>query len=318
VGAVKADFSNSELLMSERGGIVFAGIPQNDLGKSLDSVGPLVTSISVNISPGGIETTYKMDLYTPRFGKLQAQREEALQKFGRQRQEQVDERNKAMRGAIKKGMTGSVNISNEISKYNDLIDASKSSSQFLSDFEKSSTYSDMMLGSVNTSNTIMRDEQGNPITHQVIGYDMSFTSEKNHQNAWEALPQTAQAGLVGNLAGGGINTFMVPSDQGIHHAGGMASRGYFPEANYQAHYYQSDNAGEVKVAQGGLPTANNFRNSSSQTSGGTKSSSGGTDPSMPSDSTNNDLGASRGRDGMGDLMGGGFGGDRATDGGYLG
>ena len=304
-GTVKASFSNSELLFSERGGIVFAGIPQNDLGKNLDSVGPLVTSISVNISPGGVETTYKMDLYTPRFGKLQEQKEAALQKFGRNRQQQIDERNKSMRGALKKGMTGSVNISSELSKYNDLIEASKSSSEFLSDFEKSSTYFDTIVASLNMTETTTHDGQGNAIVNATIGYDASLTSEKNHQNAMSALPQEVRDGALKNTAGGGLSTFIVPSDQGVSHAGGMAARGYYPERDYQENYYQSDNAGEVRVPQEGLPSANSFRGSSaSMGSKGTAGGTGGEDGTMPGDSMNNDLGAGGMREGMGDLLGG--------------
>jgi len=310
-GTVKADFSNSELLMSERGGIVFAGIPKNDLGKSLDSVGPLVTSISVNVSPGGVETTYKMDLYTPRFGKLQEQKETALQKFGRNRQQQIDERNKAMRGALKKGMTGSVNISNELSKYNDLIDASKSSSQFLSDFEKSSTYSDMILGSVNMSEITTHDGQGNTITQPTIGYDVSLTPEKNHQNAMSALPTDALAEKMKNTAGGGLSTFIVPSDQGVD-TPGMASRGYYPEREYQEHFYESSNAGETMTPQEGLPTDKGSGAGKSQQSGGqTSNKSGAVNPDGTSTDLNSDLGSSGGRDGSDGNFGWGLA-DRVT------
>jgi len=314
VGHTKASMSNSELLMSERGGIVFAGIPKNDLGKSLDSVGPLVTSISVNISPGGVETTYKMDLYTPKFGRLQGQREAALQKFGRNRQQQIDEQNRAMRGALKKGMTGSVNISNELSKYNDLIEASKSSSEFLSDFEKSSTYNDMILGSVNLSETTTHDGKGNPITHPTIDYDVTLTPEKNHMEAMSVMPAKVLAGKQTDTAGGSIKGTWVPSNQGVD-TPGMASRGYYPENNYQDHFYAKDNAGQTLTPQPGLPTANGFRNSSKIPSGGTKGGTGVVNPDLSDNGFNSDIGSGDERSAMGDLMGGGFGGDRATSGG---
>jgi len=308
-GTVKADFSNSELLFSERGGIVFAGVPEgNALGKNLDAVGPLVTSVSVNVGPGGVETTYKMDLYTPKFGRLQGQKEKELQKFGRTRQQQIDERNKSLRGSIKKGMTGAVNISSELSRYEEVMEASKTSSDFLSDFEKDSSSFDMLIGSVNLSESVRHDGiDGPPMVTKQIGYDVAAMKGIANQEAMAALPPEVLGKAMKNTAGGGLEAFVVPSYQGISHPGGMASRGYYPESNYQEVYYAQDNAGEVRIAVPGLPNLNSYRNTSASnlTAGvGQGGFSAVGDGSMPNDSPNDNLGAAGGRDGTGGMLGG--------------
>ena len=64
-GRLQAEFSNSLLLFSERGGFIIPAAPAgNSLGQQLMGVGPLVTNITVDVGDGGIKTTYKMDLYT--------------------------------------------------------------------------------------------------------------------------------------------------------------------------------------------------------------------------------------------------------------
>jgi hypothetical protein len=298
-GTVKASFSNSELLFSERGGIVFAGAPEgNALGRNLDAVGPLVTSVSVNVGPGGVETTYKMDLYTPRFGKLQEQKEKAIQKFGRARQQQIDERNKSLRGSIKKGMTGSVNISSELSQYNSLIEAAKNSSDFLSDFEKDSTSMDLLFGSVNTSEVTTHDGAGNEIAVLRRGYDISFQDTKKHQEALAALPQEVRDRVMKNTAGG--QPPWAPVSLDVFHKE-MASAGYHP---YKGSFYEQGNPGEVRVAQDGLPTRAGELGLGHEPGGGAV---GGLvfDLSIgPGDSTNYNLGAAGGRDGTGGMLGG--------------
>jgi hypothetical protein len=114
-GMLQAQFSNSLLLFSERGGFTYPGIPTASLCQVLLSGGPLVTNVSVDVSEGGIKTTYKMDLYTASFGKLQKQKQDMISKISRERQRLRDERNALIRKGIGKGQTsinivGSVNL----------------------------------------------------------------------------------------------------------------------------------------------------------------------------------------------------------------
>jgi hypothetical protein len=107
-GSLQAQFSNSLLLFSERGGFVYPEAPTGiSLAKALQNGGPLVTSISVDISDSEISTTVKMDLYTSRFGKLQKQKELAIGEITRQRQKMIDETNANIRRGMGKNATSS-------------------------------------------------------------------------------------------------------------------------------------------------------------------------------------------------------------------
>ena len=103
-GSLQAQLSNSLLLFSERGGFVFADYPSGiGLAKHLLNEGPLVTSITVDVSNNGLRTTVKMDLYTSRFGKMQKQKEMAISQVARERQKIIDRNNAAIRRGLGKG-----------------------------------------------------------------------------------------------------------------------------------------------------------------------------------------------------------------------
>ncbi len=138
-GSLQAQFSNSLLLFSERGGFVVPDAPFGvALAKSLKSGGPLVTSISVDIGEK-VSTTIRMDLYTSRFGKLQKQKEEAIAKIVRERQKISDQNNLiARQGFVKKMSSMSIVNSQFIN----------SSNQLNSALEKSTTVGDKIILSV--------------------------------------------------------------------------------------------------------------------------------------------------------------------------
>ena len=102
-GVLQAQLSNSLLLSSERGGIVFSEAPSGiSIGKFLQNAGPLITNISVDISSQGISTTLKMDLYTASFGKLQKQKQDMISGISRERQRFKDEKNALIRKGLGK------------------------------------------------------------------------------------------------------------------------------------------------------------------------------------------------------------------------
>ncbi len=101
-GKLQAEFSNSLLLFSERGGFTFPSIPRNSLCTALMSGGPLVTNISMDVSDAGFRTTYKMDTYTASFGKIHKQKQDMISKISRERQRLRDERNAMIRRGISK------------------------------------------------------------------------------------------------------------------------------------------------------------------------------------------------------------------------
>lgn len=116
-GRLQAEFSNSMLLFSERGGFVIPSAPRgSSLGKALLDGGPLVTNIQVDVSEAGVKTTYKLDLYTSSFGKLQKQKQDEISKISRERQKLRDERN----ALIRKGLGKNQNTINYGQQYEQL------------------------------------------------------------------------------------------------------------------------------------------------------------------------------------------------------
>lgn len=106
VGNMNAAFGTSAMLVSERGGFVVPAAPSGvSLASFLNGAGPLVTNISVDVSQAGIKTTYKMDLYTSSFGKMQKQKLDNISNISRNRQKQRDERNALVRKGIGKNQT---------------------------------------------------------------------------------------------------------------------------------------------------------------------------------------------------------------------
>lgn len=162
-GSLQAQFSNSLLLFSERGGFVIPDAPTGiSIAKALNDSGPLVTSISVDISDS-VKTTVRMDLYTSRFGKLQKHKEEAISKIVRERQKIIDQNN----SMIKKGLGKSASSSNLLGAINPLgnqIEAlSKWSSQYLTSLETGNTVQDKIVATVskvetNTKNMITDED----------------------------------------------------------------------------------------------------------------------------------------------------------------
>jgi len=114
-GVLKAQFSNSLLLFSERGGFVIPDAPTGiTLAKALNEDGPPITSISVSVDQSSsVKTTVKLDLYTSKFGKLQKQKELAIGKISRERQKLLDQRNSAVRRGLGKRQS-SVDLVNSV------------------------------------------------------------------------------------------------------------------------------------------------------------------------------------------------------------
>lgn len=106
-GSLQAQFSNSLLLFSERGGFVIPDAPTGiALASALNNGGPLVTSLSISVDgSNGVKTTVKLDLYTSKFGKLQKQKEMAISQIARERQKLLDNTNNAIRKGLGKSQT---------------------------------------------------------------------------------------------------------------------------------------------------------------------------------------------------------------------
>jgi hypothetical protein len=105
-GKLIAEFGSSAMLCAERGGFVVPMAPSGvAIATALGNAGPLITDISVSVSTAGIKTTFKMDLYTASFGKMQKQKKDMISNISRNRQKQIDERNVLIRKNIGKAQT---------------------------------------------------------------------------------------------------------------------------------------------------------------------------------------------------------------------
>ena len=105
-GRLKASYGNSLMLHSERGGFVYADAPSGiSIGRALMEGGAYVTSIDVSVSTAGIQTTVKLDSYTPQWGKLDRQKEIQISQISRERQKLRDTKNQFIRRGIGKAQT---------------------------------------------------------------------------------------------------------------------------------------------------------------------------------------------------------------------
>lgn len=136
-GRLQAEFSNSLLLISERGGFVYPSSPSGiALAKALKQGGPLVTSIDVQIGES-IKTTVKLDLYTPSYGKLQKQKEGNIATIARERQKIIDQNNNAIRRGLGKSQTSSDLLGGLMENGGrKLVNLAKDTSTFFDELEK--------------------------------------------------------------------------------------------------------------------------------------------------------------------------------------
>ncbi|MDC0297151.1 hypothetical protein OAK92_01115, partial [Crocinitomicaceae bacterium] len=181
-GSLEANFSNSLLLFSERGGFVIPDAPTGiALATALQQGGPLITNIAISVGTGGVKTTVKMDLYTSQYGKLAKQKEMAISQISRERQKLADTQNAATRRGLGKRSTSA-----------DLVNSL-------------SPMSDRIMSQVNANNALQKsnDEFAKEIDEQVIivGPDGATNMSSKDAQRKLALQDTpeAQAALENNV-----------------------------------------------------------------------------------------------------------------------
>tara|TARA_Y100001963_G_C6793349_1_gene456988 strand:- start:6056 stop:11392 length:5337 start_codon:yes stop_codon:yes gene_type:complete len=171
---LKTKFANSLLLLTERGSFSYPSAPIDiSLAKALKDKGPLVTSISVNVSNNNIKTSVRLDLYTSQFGKLQKQKEIAIAQISRERQKIIDQNNALKRRGMGKGGADMDLVGSVMQRGGQaLIDAAKGSSEIFTAFERGETEKASMI-------TISANNQTQ--THTKNGNEESILSE-NHES----------------------------------------------------------------------------------------------------------------------------------------
>lgn len=204
-GQLQAQFSNSLLLFTERGGFVMPEAPTGiSLAKALKQGGPLVTSVSVSIGDS-VKTTVKMDLYTSRFGKLQKQKEDAIGKAARERQKAIDMKNQMTRKGLTKGAS-SRNLLVQGGMFDQIADAAKSSSAQLDRFsqlEKGQTVHNNYVVSATPVERESRDLTGSyngaPVEDRGVVYGASMQAPGYLEEALQNVedPDVAYQQLAG-------------------------------------------------------------------------------------------------------------------------
>ena len=237
-GRLQAQFSNSLMLFSERGGFVFPDAPEgNTLAKSLLTGGPLVTSISVAVGSQGVKTTYKMDLYTARFGKLAKQRETLIAQVSRERKKMRDKRNELIRKGVGKAATGG-RFGPVINKYKDVINTANWSNSVMNEFQMGQRDASWIVASVEQHEghgyTKKDDGSNDRLTHGVeTAYKV--VNKKSHQIA-DVLKEAADVDHRNSML---ANTFGAPQGQ-LYSPGSMdAYHASAPYAGYGEHRRQS-------------------------------------------------------------------------------
>lgn len=179
-GSLKAQFSNSLMLFVERGGFVMTEAPTGiALARELKDLGPLVTSINVEVT-NSIKTTVKMDLYTSRFGKLQKQKEIAIGQAVRERQRIIDQRNNQIRTGLKSIANGTTNFSELYGRFDPIRSVNDKFDESFSKFEKKTTVYDRLVASVKTQQDtlISLDDPTKKVLDNSQAVHMSVQSEE--------------------------------------------------------------------------------------------------------------------------------------------
>ena len=198
-GYLQAQFSNSLLLFSERGGFVFPDAPTGiALAKVLKDEGPLITSISVDVG-ASIRTTVKMDLYTSSFGKLAKQKEGAIASIARERQKIIDQNNNAIRRGLGKAASNNNLMGGLLANGGQqIIDAAKGGQDFFEDIEtqKAERANVISFSAVTEDYQTISEEQEEAVKRVKKGYETAIGTA----NQLRAMAGFSQDGIAADKA----------------------------------------------------------------------------------------------------------------------
>lgn len=82
-GNAKVTTNIANLQAIDSGSIEFPGAPTNNLGDQLLSTGPYISNIQVSCGSDGVKTIYRMEMWKPKFGTLNRNWAETVQKMGK-------------------------------------------------------------------------------------------------------------------------------------------------------------------------------------------------------------------------------------------
>jgi len=87
-GNAKVVGASSNAQVGETGLLEFPGAPTIQLGGQLISAGPYVTDITIKIGADGVTSTYRMETWTRRFGKISKANADRMQRISKRQQQQ--------------------------------------------------------------------------------------------------------------------------------------------------------------------------------------------------------------------------------------
>ena len=246
-GRLKAQFSNSLMLFSERGGFVYPGAPQgNSLAKSLITGGPLVTSISVAVGSQGIKTTYKMDLYTSSFGKLAKQKEVLIAQVSREKKKMRDRQNELTRKGMGKSATRG-SFGPVIDRYKDVLNTANYTNSVMGELEKGESDASWTVASVQKEDWhgYAYDKAGNKRLAHGQDVGQKVVSKKSHEvNKFYNLPvdQNAMNRISQDTAGS-------PTNDGLAGVSMSPFHPNFPHVSYVNPASKEDHYDEQEQSQ---------------------------------------------------------------------
>ena len=216
-GSLKAAFSNSLQLFSERGSFTYVGIPAgNSLGKALTNGGPLVTDINVDVGTNGVKTSYKMDLFTPKFGKLQKQHENLIGQVTREKQRIRDQRNLLIRNHLIQETT-ETEYTKEFKKYSEITSAMASNYESFTPLQQNTTVNDMAVAQVQYEDVVEVTLDGSERRYRKTNYDLSSMPNKILKEGLELFPDRgAKDKAIGDAVIQPWSEFFSPASESEH------------------------------------------------------------------------------------------------------
>jgi hypothetical protein len=225
-GRLQAQFSNSTMLASERGGFVIPFVPLGlSIGTALINAGPIITNIQVDVSDAGVRTTYKLDSYTASFGKLQKQKQDAIATISRERQKLKDEKN----SLIRKGLIKKFNNTNYLKQYENLNNSINASM-----IANNAPVAGIAMQSKVYENRAYSLSEQSPHTNSLYTVDGSFVSHQDLTNvASNYIGEDGFASSYQNSASSSVSDMYAPASNEPFHPT-MAFR---PDPNKNASKY---------------------------------------------------------------------------------
>lgn len=218
VGLMKAQFSNSLQLYTEKGSFVLADAPTGiSLADPLIDGGPLITSISVSVSEGGIKTTVNMDSYSNNFGRLTKQKEDQIAKLTRDRQKNIDQLNELTKKGILRDKANAQNLSANNFAFEKVTDDNGSMYYKEKGLQQGNTVYTNIVWSAEERKKEVNTEEGDSVEVKDLTSFASIQHDGYLDQAQESIENYVDLSLSRQkTAGDSLNSMFVGYDNSVH------------------------------------------------------------------------------------------------------